>query len=154
MTLAARIAALLALILGLVALGWRIHVKADATGYTRAQAEHAAQALAQSEQRREQERTLAKTTQEIDRAHQLDKARLRAAADAAADRLRSFQAAAAASAPTPDPAPTSGAANPFPAIAGECARALTEVGDYASGLAARLAALQDYTGRVCVAGGQ
>ncbi len=154
MTLAARIAALLALILALAAAGWRIHVKADAAGYARAQAEHAALALAQSELRREQERALSKTTQEIDRAHQSEKARLRAAADAAADRLRSYQATAAASTPTPDPATPSGAANPFPAIAGECARALTEVGDYAAGLAARLAALQEYTGSVCVAAGR
>jgi hypothetical protein len=120
-------------------------------------AEQAQQLIAAHERARNAERALSHATQEIDRAHQDHKARLDAAARAADDRLRQFQAAATAAAhaasPTPhdpDPATPSRTADPSLTIARECAAALTAMGAHADRLAARLGALQDYTHRVCV----
>ncbi len=151
MTLAARIAALLALILALLAGAWRIHVKADAAGYARAQGEYAQQALRQSELRRAREAELYNQAQEIDRAHQRDKERLRADAAAVAERLRDYEStAAAASAAASDTTAAGRAADPWPRIARQCAAALAELDGHAQSLAGRFKALQDYTRRVCV----
>lgn len=149
MSLAARIAAALALILAVLAGAWRIHVKADAAGYARAQGEHAAQALEASQAQRAQEQALARKTQEIDRAYQTEKARRAAAERALADSLRSFQAAGDSATAT-DPATPSRADDPWPRIARECAAALTALDGHAQRLAGQLGALQGYTGRVCV----
>lgn len=59
MSLPARLAALLAVLLLLAGSAWRIHTKADAAGYARAQGEAAAQALAQAQDVLQRERAAA-----------------------------------------------------------------------------------------------
>lgn len=147
----ARLAAALAVVLALVAGAWRIHVKADAAGYARAQGEYAAQVAAEAEARRQLEHTLATTTQEIDRAHQTEKARLRAAAASADGRLRELEDALRDRAAPAHSAAPGRADDPARTVAGECAGALAALDEHAQSLAAQLSALQAYTGRVCQA---
>ena len=146
----ARIAALLALVLALLAVAWRVYVKADAAGYARAQSEQTAAALAVTEKRRLDERALSIKNQEVTNEYIAEKTR-RAAVDAAtAERLRQYQAALDSATSAAPPA-SSGADAPFAAIAAECAGALAKVDAHAGRLAAVAGALQDYTRRVCLA---
>jgi len=146
----ARIAAVLALVLAALAVGWRVHVKADAAGYARAQAEQTTAALAATEKRRLDERALSIKNQEVTNAYINEKNR-RAAVDADIDqRLREYEAAAdrAASANPPTSAPADG---PFEAIALECVRAFAVSVKAYRDVAAMASGLQSYAGRVCVA---
>jgi hypothetical protein len=149
MSIAARIATVLALALVLLGAGWRIHVKADAAGYDRAQLEHRAHAGEMSEKRRNDERRLTIVNQEIDRALQKSKAVDAAANRELADSLRQLEAASDRAASS-DPAPTSGIVDPRPTIASECPAALAAMDQHARSLGTLLAALQDRSQRMCV----
>ncbi len=150
MSIQARIIAGLLIALALAAGAWRIHTQATTAERERNQGEQAQAALTESEARRNRERALSITNLEIERAHQMDKARLAADAAATADRLRSYHAAADR-ATSADPTAASGPDAPFAAIAGECARSLGTLGTHADGLAGTVRALQSYTASVCLA---
>jgi hypothetical protein len=145
-----RIAAVLALVLAVLAVGWRVHVNADAAGYARAQGEQTTAALAATEKRRLDERALSIKNQEVTNEYIAEKNR-RAAVDADIDqRLLEYEAAAnrAASADTPTSA---GADGPFEGIAMECVRAFAVLDKAHRDVAAVASGLQSYAGRVCVA---
>ena len=149
MTWQIRIAALLAVLLGLAAAGWRIHVKADAAGYGRAQAEQTQAALAASEKRRLDERALSIENEGVSHAYVLEKNR-RAAVDAELDgRLREYEAAAGR-ATSADPPASARADGPFDEIALQCVRAFAVLDKAHRDVAAVASGLQSYAGRVCV----
>lgn len=112
----ARLAAVLALALLLLGAGWRIHTKADAGGYARAQADAAAASLAQSQfwRQREQDSTQALLTIQQKAAH--DKRNLQRRIDALADSLRERPERPAESAAAP------GAAHPLACTGAELYR--------------------------------
>jgi len=144
----ARLAAALTLTLLLAGTAWRIQIKANAEGYARAQAEFKSQALAESEARRIAESALIQSIQEIDRAHQIEKKRLAAAASTTAGQLRELQAAIDRSSAT-DPAATCRTDDAPRAIARECPGALKALDDHAAKLRSELSALQTYVVDAC-----
>lgn len=117
-------------------------------GYDKAMAEWTAEKLAESEAKRQREKALTITNQEIDHAYQIEKTKRLAADRATAQRLREYQAAA--SAVSDHPAATCGADEPYRAIANQCAASLVVLDEYAAGVAAKARALQDYARSVCV----
>ena len=126
--------------------GWRGHQRE--IGRDEIRAEWTAEKLAASEAARQREKALTIATQGVDRAFQADKTRRAAADRITADRLREFQAALN---PAVEPAPTSsGADDPYRAIANQCVGALVVLDGYASEMAGKARALQDYTRAVCV----
>lgn len=88
MSLPARIALVLVVLLVLVASGWRIHVKADAAGHARAMGEVARQALAQAGAARQRELEAAKTIEEVTQGAAREKTDLQRRVRALADSLR------------------------------------------------------------------
>lgn len=84
----ARLAAVLTLALLLAGIAWRIHTKADAAGYARAQAEAAAASLAQSEVWRRREQDSAQALLAIQQKAAHEKLNLQRRIDAFADSLR------------------------------------------------------------------
>lgn len=126
------------------------HWKAYHAGRTMGQAEYNAAVAAATERYRQREQQLADTVEKLDHDLQKQKARNAALDRAHAERLREYQAAlgrAAESAPA-----AGGTAGPFASIAGQCARALADLDQYARGLAATAGALQSYAAGVCVTG--
>lgn len=100
----ARLAAVLALALLLAGTAWRIHTKADAAGYARAQAEAAAAALAQSEAWRRREHDSAQALLTIQQKAAHEKRNLQRRIDALADSLRERPERPAEPAAAPGPA--------------------------------------------------
>lgn len=144
-SLYARLAAIASLLVGLAGVGWWCYTQ----GKKIVQTEWTAERLASSETARLREQAAQKTVERADRDYQIKKASDRAATVAAADSLRQLNAAiTAASAAT---GPQCGADDPRPSIASECAAALTEMDQYARGLASQVAALQGYAREVCLA---
>lgn len=130
--------AALALLIGLMASHWKAYVM----GGNAVRVQQQTLALQASEAARAKEQSLTAKVEKLDRELQAQKARNAALSRANADRLREYETAlraASESAPAP-----SGAASPFAAIAGECARYLAALDEHARGLAATAAALQDY----------
>jgi hypothetical protein len=142
MSLYARLAALLAVLVLLAGIAWKI----DQNGYKRSQAEWTAEKLATSETARLREQAAQKTIERIDRDYQIQKARAAADKRITDDRLREF---AAASGDT-ETSTTSGIDDPYRAIANQCADALTRLDEYAKGVAGKATALQGYTREVCL----
>jgi hypothetical protein len=143
------IAAALALVLALLGVGWRIHVKADAAGYDRAMGKAAADAVVASEKRRMDEKALSIKSQEIDRDHQRKKADLAVRDAARDDRLREYQAALDRRA-SQDSSTASRIDDATATIAGQCAPALAAVDRHAQRTALQLASLQRWVERMCV----
>lgn len=83
----------------------------------------------------------------LDRDLQKQKARNADLSRALADRLREYESAARAA---EDSGSTSGTPSPFASIAGECARAIATLDEFARGLATTAAGLQRYAAEVSV----
>lgn len=149
MSIAARITAVLALVLAVLAALWRVHVTSDRAGYSRAQAAQLAQAAALSEKRRMDEKALSLKSEEIDRDLQRKKADLAKRDADRDDRLREYQAALDRRA-SEAAATASGVDDAAARIAGECAQAIGALDGYSQRLRIQLASLQGWVGQVCV----
>lgn len=147
MTLYARLAVLLAVLLALGAGAWKIRYGGMVAGRAEVQAkwDTEKQALAELAQRTRANQTEA--NQRIDRDQQAIKARAALDKRVTDDRLRDFQAAADSGATATG---SSGADDPNPRIADQCAIALATLDGYAKGVAGTAKGLQGYTGQVCL----
>jgi len=106
-----------------------------------------AEKLVQLEAARNDEKARNIANQGVDREYQIKERVRAAAAVVAAGRLRELQAALDAAANT---SATGSADALFAGIAGECARKLVLMDDYAASLADTASALQSYAREVCV----
>ena len=125
------------------------HLASYRAGKAAVRAEWTAEKLAASESARLAEKARNLANQKIDHDLQIDKARRAATDRVTADRLREFQAATNST--SDNAAPASGADDPYPRIASECAAALAGLDIYASGLASTAKGLQGYASQVCLA---
>jgi Tfp pilus assembly protein PilE len=158
LSLAPRLVAIAALLLGLAAGCWKLYHTGYQAGVNATQATYQAQALEAERQARATERAKTIAVNSVQVKHEQTKqtaAAAAAAADTELDRLRALLAT-----PTPAPQPTT----PDPtttartddatrarAVVGQCASALTSMAATADALEARLSGLQDYVTRVCLA---
>ena len=108
-----------------------------------------AQALTDSEYRRNRERALSLTNEGITNAYVKEKTRLLAAARAADDRLRELESALNDPGGA-DTATTAGTDDPRGTIISQCAAALAILDNDFKNLASKTRALQDYASKVCV----
>lgn len=138
----ARLAVLLALVLALAAGAW----KCISIGKGMERADWMAKELVASEAARLREQALQKTNERLDREYQNFKQRSAAAGRASADSLRHLDAVSASA----DTAAECRADDPRPAIASECRSALKQMDDYARSLAGQATGLQGYASQVCV----
>lgn len=116
MSLAARMAAFMALVLLIAGGAWRVHVRADAAGYARAQGEAAAAALAQSEGLRQREQQAAQALLSIQQKAAHEKRDLQRRIDVLVDSLRERPER------PPEPATAQGAADPVACTGAELYR--------------------------------
>ncbi|MFD0669732.1 hypothetical protein ACT80S_18580 [Ramlibacter sp. MAHUQ-53] len=138
--------AALVVLVALMASHWKVYRMGGAAVL----AEQAAQALKASEEARKREQTLSAKVEALDRELQKQKARNVALSRALSDRLRDFEAAASRA--SEDSGTASGANGPFASIAGECARYLAAMDEYARSLAATAAGLQRYAAEMQLGG--
>ncbi len=124
------------------------HWKAYVMGANSVRVQMQAQALKDSEAARAKEHSLASKVESLDRDLQKQKARNADLSRALADRLREYEAASRAA---EDSGAASGTPSPFASIAGECARAIAALDEFARGLATTAAGLQRYAAEVSVA---
>lgn len=111
-------------------------------------AKDVAERLERSEASRRDEKARTIANQKVDHALQIAKTRRAAADRVTADRLRDFEAASAAV--SADSTTASGTDDPYRAIANQCAASLVILDRYASEVAGKAGALQDYAREVCV----
>lgn len=156
MSIAARLV-LLAVIAAAVAGGlWRVYVKGDTAGYTRAQAEYQAQALEAERQARAAEKRMAETRTEVEKRYAQETRAAAAAADAARSELDQLRVELAGSSggSTPSnpaaPGRPDGATGLVHELLGHCAEALTGLAGEADRLEARVVGLQAYIRGVCL----
>jgi len=132
----------------IVALGLAFsHFTVYRSGKASVRAEWTAEKLAQSEAARNREKAMTIANQGVDRELQAEKKRRAAAESRLADGLRDLESTIAAATDTAAPGSSDA---PFAGIAGECARKLVLMDDYASKLAGTASALQSYVGKVCL----
>ena len=139
----ARLAALLALVVGLAAGGWWCYSQGKKT----VMADWTAEKLVASENARLRERAAQVSNERIDRDYQKQKAADRAAIAAADDGLRDLKTAIGPSNPA---SATSGTDDPRDTIIDQCASALVALDGYAKGVASKAVGLQSYTREVCL----
>lgn len=151
MTLAARAALIVVILVGIAAGWWRLTAFYDRQGYDRAQAEYTSAALVASEAARAKEKTLQAANLKVDHALQIEKTRRLAAERATADSLRDFQSALD-SATHSDPA-TPGRVNDTGGLErellGECSNHLAALALTADRLESKVVGLQSYARDVC-----
>lgn len=147
MSLYARLAGLLAVLVLLAGVAWKI----DQNGYKRSQAKWTAEKLAMSENARLREKALNLSTERIDRDYQKQKAADRVAAGAAADSLRDFTAIIKPDSPASPASGTDGTGGLDRELLGHCAEALTSLGQTADRLESKVVGLQSYVKDVCQA---
>lgn len=141
-------------------LGWRFwaglalsaflaftHFATYRAGKATVRAEWTAEKLAASEKARNDEHARNIANQGVDRAYQIKERRRAADAVVIAGKLRDLQSALDAATDTAAPGSSDA---PFAGIAGECARKLVLMDDYASKLAGTAGALQGYAREVCL----
>ena len=126
---------------------WKLRHNGLVAGRAEVQTQWTAEKLATSETARLREQAAQKTVERVDREYQIQKSRLAADGRANADKLRDFKTAISADT---KPSTTSGADDPYPAIASQCASALGVLDEYAKSVAGKATALQDYTREVCL----
>ena len=123
------------------------HFTAYRSGKANMRAAWDAEKLMAQEALRQREKALSIANQGVDREIQAEKSRRVAAERLAADRLRDFQAA---SNRARDSTASSGADDPYRAIADQCAGAIEELDRYAQSVAGTARGLQNYAGQVCI----
>ena len=158
LSLAPRLVALAALLLGLAAICWKLYHTGYQAGINETQATYQAQALEAERQARATERNKIIALNAVQAKHDQTKqtaAAAAAAADSELDRLRALLNTPTPAPQPPTPDPTAPArtddATRARAVVGQCATALTTMAATADALEARLSGLQDYVTRVCLA---
>lgn len=158
LSLAPRLVALAALLLGLAAGVWKLYHTGFTAGVNETQATYQAQALEAERQARATERAKVIALNAVQVKHEQTKQAAAAAAAAADGELERLRALLNTPPSTPQPPaadPTAPAraddATRARAVVGQCATALTTMAATADALEARLTGLQDYVTRVCLA---
>lgn len=145
-SLYARLAAIAALLVALAGGGWWCYSQGKKT----VMAEWTAEKLMQSENARLREQAAQRTNEGIDRAYQVQKAADRVTAAAAADSLRDFAAIIKPDSPTSTTSGIVGRGGLERELLGNCAEALTSMGQTADRLEAKVVGLQSYVSKVCL----
>lgn len=149
MSLAPRLVALAALLLGLAAGCWKLYHTGYQAGVLETQATYQAQALEAERQARATERAKVIAVNQVETRHAQTKqaaAAAAAAADSELERLRTLLATPTPQPTSPDPTAAARADDAARAriVVGQCAAALAEMAATADTLEARLSGLQDY----------
>lgn len=155
MSIAARLVILLCTVLAALGGGWRAYHKGDATGYARAQGEHAAEDLRASERARKREADLNAANDKV-KHDLLQTQRAHAAAVAAADDAERLFLAALNDAAPSSPGATAtaridGTGGPERNLLGACATTVVGLAKEADRLEDKVVMLQDYVRTVCAA---
>ena len=146
-SLYARIAAVAALLVALAGGGWWCYSQGKKT----VMAEWTAERLATSENARLREQAAQRTNERIDHEFQTQKARLVADKRITDDRLREFAAINQPDNTTGASSGNHGAGGLERELLGNCAEALTSMGQTADRLEAKIVGLQSYVTKVCLA---
>ena len=146
-SLYARLAAIAAICVALAGGGWWCYSQGKKT----VMAEWTAERLAASENARLREQAAQRTNEGIDRDYQTAKNRLVADKRITDDRLRDFTAINQPDNPTGTASGNHGAGGLERELLGNCAEALTSMGQTADRLEAKIVGLQSYVSKVCLA---